>query len=50
MKLLGCVLQIYPSEFGLKRMEEEEIKGPPELISENPVDIGSSDDDSDDVT
>lgn len=25
-------MQIYPSEFGLKRMKEEEIKGPLELL------------------
>lgn len=25
-------LQIYPSEFGLKRLEEEKLKGPSELI------------------
>lgn len=35
---------IYPSDFGLKRMQEEELKGPPELISNNPKEIGSSDD------
>lgn len=30
-------------------MKEEEVKGPPELISNNPKSIGSSDDDSDKV-
>ncbi|CAI6368799.1 unnamed protein product [Macrosiphum euphorbiae] len=34
---------IYPSDFGIKRMQEEELKGPPELISSNPKEIGSSD-------
>jgi len=28
----------------MKRMQEEEVKGPPELISNNPKEIGSSDD------
>lgn len=28
----------------MKRLEEEEVKGPPELISSNPKEIGSSDD------
>lgn len=32
---------IYPSEFGKERMKEEEIKGPPELVSKT---IGSDDD------
>lgn len=27
----------------MKRMQEEEVKGPPELISSNPKSIGSSD-------
>lgn len=26
-------MQIYPSEFGLQRMREEEIKGPVELVN-----------------
>ncbi|XP_001948184.2 ESF1 homolog [Acyrthosiphon pisum] len=34
---------IYPSDFGIKRMQEEEHKGPSELISSNPKEIGSSD-------
>ncbi|KAF2896263.1 hypothetical protein ILUMI_09903 [Ignelater luminosus] len=29
---------IYPSEFGLQRMKEEEIKGPSELVESTPVD------------
>jgi len=37
-------LQIYPSEFGIKRLQEEETKGPPELISSNPKAFDSSDD------
>lgn len=28
----------------MKRLQEEEVKGPPELISSNPKEIGSSDD------
>lgn len=28
-------MQIYPSEFGLKRMKEEEIKGPLELLGDH---------------
>ncbi|GFU06834.1 ESF1 homolog [Nephila pilipes] len=32
----SCIhsVKIYPSEFGLKRMEEENLKGPPELTEE----------------
>lgn len=30
-------------------MQEEEVKGPPELISNNPKLVGSSDDESDQV-
>lgn len=30
-------MQIYPSEFGLKRMKEEEIKGPLELLGEHRI-------------
>lgn len=30
-------------------MKEEEVKGPPELISNNPKSFGSSDDNSDEV-
>jgi hypothetical protein len=28
-------VQIYPSEFGLERLKEEEIKGPQELLGEH---------------
>ncbi|VVC41219.1 NUC153 [Cinara cedri] len=36
-------ITIYPSEFGMKRMQEEEVTGPPELISSNPKIVDSSD-------
>ena len=36
------MLQIYPSEFGAKRMKEEELKGPTELVTSKPdVPIGN---------
>ncbi|KAA3682397.1 uncharacterized protein DEA37_0014645 [Paragonimus westermani] len=31
-KPVSFLLQIYPSEFGIKRLAEEAIKGPPELV------------------
>lgn len=33
----------------MKRMKEEEVKGPPELISNNPKLFDSSDNDSDEA-
>ncbi len=30
--------QIYPSEYGIKRMKEEDMKGPPEMVKHGPVD------------
>lgn len=36
-------MEIYPSDFGMKRMQDEEVTGPPELISSNPKLVASSD-------
>lgn len=38
------ILQIYPSEFGLQRMKEEEIKGPVELVNNKTEEIHSKSD------
>ena len=32
-------MQIYPSEFGLKRLKEEEINGPTELVADCTSDL-----------
>lgn len=37
-------ITIYPSEYGLKRMQEEEVRGPIELTEQGEADSGLSDD------